>query len=200
MVQITRAADLAMVGANGGGWVGPLGTAGPTSLGVPPAPWTGLGAISDDGLKYGMEEDRKEFTPWGVTSPFRTQVTKSVRTFGITMWETKSPIVKSVMFRTPVADLGPGTDGVSRFAESASPVPDRRSWYFLVADGDSVEGFYVPNGEITKRSDVTYKGEELAGYEVTITAYPDAMNNTVYHAFSSAVLAAPKELQPAPKS
>ncbi|MEU5417706.1 phage tail protein [Streptomyces sp. NPDC020667] len=185
MLQITRAADLAMVGANGGGWVAPLGTPGPTALGTPPSPWTGLGAISDDGLKYGIDEDHKEFTPWGVTSAFRTQITKSVRTFGLTMWETNSPIVKSLMFRLPVADLIPGADGVSKFAESASPSPDRRSWFFLVADGDSMEGFYVPSGEITDRSDVTYKSEDMAGYDIKVTAYPDAANNTVYHLFTT---------------
>ncbi|MEW2580129.1 phage tail protein [Streptomyces syringium] len=199
MVQITRAADLSMVGANGGAWVAPLGTPGPTSLGTPPSPWTGLGAISDDGLKYGIDEDHKEFTPWGVTSAFRTQITKSVRTFGLTMWETNSPIVKSLMFRLPVADLIPGSDGVSKFAETASPVPDRRSWFFLVADGDAMEGFYVPSGEITDRSDVTYKSEDMAGYDIKVTAYPDASNNTVYHLFTTKAPVIPPT-PPAPKS
>ncbi|MEV4739792.1 phage tail protein [Streptomyces sp. NPDC049555] len=202
MIQISRAADLAMVGANGGAWVAPVNTPGPIALGTPPAPWTGLGAISDDGLKYGFDEDHKEFTPWGVTSAFRTQITKSVRTFGITMWETNSPIVKSLMFRIPVNDLAPGADGITRFAETASPAPDRRAWYFLVADGDTMEGFYVPSGEITDRSDVTYKSEDMAGYDVKITAYPDGHNNTVYHTFSVKVPAvdpAPPT-PPAPKS
>ncbi|MEH6373624.1 phage tail protein [Streptomyces sp. KLMMK] len=194
MIQITRAADLAMVGANGGGWVAPEGTAGPIALGVPAAPWAGLGAISDDGLKYGIDEESKEFTPWGVTSAFRTQVTKSVRTFGVTMWETKSPVVKSLMFRIPTADLAPGPDGVAKFAETASPSPDRRSFYFIVADGDSLEGFYVPSGEITDRSDVQYKGEDMVGYEVKITAYPDAANNTVYHQFTAKAPVVPKDL------
>ncbi|MEV6777007.1 phage tail protein [Streptomyces syringium] len=193
MVQITRAADLSMVGANGGGWVAPLGTAGPTALGTPPAPWTGLGAISDDGLKYGVDEDHKEFQPWGVTSAFRTQITKSVRTFGLTLWETNSPIVKSIMFRVPVADLAPGTDGTARFAETASPSPDRRAWYFLVADGDTMSGFYVPSGEVTDRSDVTYKSEEMAGYDIKVTAYPDSANNTVYHTFTAKISNVPKE-------
>ncbi|GAA0423865.1 phage tail protein [Streptomyces luteireticuli] len=185
MVQITRSADLAMVGANGGAWVAPLGTPAPTALGTPASPWTGLGAISDDGLKYGVDEDSKQFMPWGVTSAFRTQITKSARTFGLTLWETNSPIVKSLMFRVPVAELAPGADGVTKFAETASPAPDRRSWYFLVADGDTMEGFYVPAGEISDRSDVTYKSEEMAGFEIKVTAYPDQNNNTVYHLFTA---------------
>ncbi len=185
MLQITRSADLTMVGATGGAWVAPVGTPSPERLGTPPSPWTGLGAISDDGLKFGIDEDHKDFSPWGVTSAFRTQITKSVRTFGLTLWETNNPVVKSLVFRVPVADLTPDKDGVSRFAESATPKPDRRSFYFLTVDGDTMEGFYVPAGEVTDRSDVTYKSEELAGYDVTITAYPDAANVTVYHAFTA---------------
>jgi hypothetical protein len=61
-------------------------------------------------------------------------------------------------------------------------VPDRRAFWFVVLDGDSFQrGFYVPEGEITERSDVTHKQDEIAGFEWTITAYPDASGNTVYH-------------------
>ncbi|MEU2514311.1 phage tail protein [Streptomyces syringium] len=197
MLQITRSADLTMVGATGGAWVAPLGTPSPVGLGTPLAPWAGLGAISDDGLKFGIDEDHKEFSPWGVTSAFRTQITKSVRTFGLTLWETNNPVVKSLVFRIPVTDLAPDKDGIARFAESASPKPDRRAFYFLTVDGDTMEGFYVPAGEVTDRSDVTYKSEEMAGYDITITAYPDASNVTVYHAFTASI---PPAANGAPKA
>ena len=53
--------------------------------------------------------------------------------------------------------------------------------FFL--DGDNFQrGFFVPEGEITERSDVAHKQDSVAGYEWTITAYPDAEGNTVYHA------------------
>ncbi|MBQ1166522.1 phage tail protein, partial [Streptomyces sp. A73] len=67
------------------------------------------------------------------------------------------------------------------FAETASPQPDRRAWWFLVMDGSTAKGFYDPQGEITDRSDVTYKQDEMSGYEITVTAYPDDAGNTVYH-------------------
>lgn len=183
MVNITRAADLTVIGANGGGWVADVGTTAPDSpLTQPLAPWAPLGAISDDGLVYGFDEDSQEFTPWGQTSPFRTQVTKSVRTFKLTLWETARVAVQSIMYRIPAADLAPdSTSGLTTFAETASPSPDRRGWWFAVFDGDTARGFYVPEGEISDRSDVTFKQDEMSGYEITITAYPDAAGNTVYH-------------------
>ncbi|GAA2108213.1 phage tail protein [Streptomyces synnematoformans] len=181
MVSITRAADLTVIGANGGGWVGDLGTAAPTTpLAQPAPPWEPLGAISDDGLVYGFDEDSQQFTPWGLTSPFRTTITQSIRTFGVTLWETSRVAVQSVMYRIPAADLQPES-GLTSYAETASPIPDRRAWYFLVMDGDVAKSFYVPQGEISDRSDVTFKQDEMSGYEITVTAYPDEAGNTVYH-------------------
>jgi len=183
MVNITRASDLTVVGANGGGWVADLGATAPASpLTQPVAPWEPLGAVSDDGLVYGFDEDSKEFTPWGLTSPFRTQITKSIRTFKMTLWETSRVAVQSIMYRIPAADLAPdGTTNLTAFAETASPIPDRRAWWFVVLDGSVAKGFYVPQGEVSDRSDVTFKQEEMSGYEITVTAYPDDAGNTVYH-------------------
>lgn len=182
MVNITRASDLAIIGSNGGGWVANTGTSAPNSpLTQPLPPWEPLGAISDDGLVYGFDEDSQQFTPWGLTSPFRTVVTKSIRTFKITLWETARVSVQSVMYRIPAADLVPDGGGLTSFAETAAPTPDRRGWWFAVFDGDSARGFYVPQGEISDRSDVTFKQDAMSGYEITITAYPDDAGNTVYH-------------------
>ncbi|WP_435601448.1 phage tail protein [Streptomyces sp. C10-9-1] len=182
MVNITRAADLMEVGANGAGWVADLGTASPGDPLVQPlAPWAPLGGISDDGLVQGFDEESQEYTPWGYTSPIRTTITKSLRTFKITAWETGRTTVKSLQYRKALEDLTP-VDGLTSYAETASPLPDRRSWWFIVLDGDTSLGFYVPEGEISDRADVTHKQDQMAGYEWTITAYPDAQGNTVYHA------------------
>ncbi|MEV0830897.1 MULTISPECIES: hypothetical protein [Streptosporangiaceae] len=183
MVNIIRDASLAVVGINGGAWVGPLGTAQPVDpAAAPTGAWLAIGAISEDGLTNGVDEDSEQFTPWGLGSPFRTVVTSSIRTFSFTAWETNRPIVKSLQYRVDVAELVP-TLGVTTFAESANQAPDRRSWLFDVYDGATWERFYVPEGEITERSDVTYQNGEMVGYEWTISTYPDAANNLVYHSY-----------------
>ena len=183
-MNITRSSDLALVGANGGGWVADLGATAPATPQTQPlAPWAPLGAISDNGLVYGFDEASAEFTPWGLTSPFRRQITKSIRTFKMDLWETGRVAVQSIMYRIPQASLAP-VSGLTSFAETASPVPDRRAWYFIVADGTSYRAFFVPQGEVTDRNDVTFKQSEMSGYQITITAYPDVAGNTVYHADS----------------
>lgn len=188
MPTITRAADLAVVGANGGGWTVDLGAsipAAPTDFTSPTSPWLPLGAISEDGLTYGFDEDAEQFTPWGLAAPFRTVVTRSVRTFSVTLWETNRRIVRSVMYRLAVADLAPDAGGIHSFSETASPTPDRRAWLWHVYDGDTMESFFVPEGEISDRSDVTFKQDEMSGYEIEMTAYPDASGITVYHLYAA---------------
>ncbi|GGK61213.1 hypothetical protein Sme01_02850 [Sphaerisporangium melleum] len=183
MVTIARADDLAVVGADGGAWAAPLGTAQPVDpRSAPASPWMAIGAISDDGLSMGFDEDSESFTPWGLSSPFRTVVTSSTRTFQFTMWETKRPVVRSLMFRQDIANLDP-TDGVVSFAESGTVTPDRRSWIFDIYDGENFERIYVPEGEITDRGDITAAQGEMQGYEVTVTAYPDSAGNISYRSY-----------------
>jgi hypothetical protein len=182
MVDITRSADLTAIGSNGGLWIAGTGTAAPANpVTQPAAPWLPAGAISDDGTTYGFDEDNTEFQPWGLTSPFRTTITKSIRTLKFTLWETSRVINASVMFRVAVADLAPDPDGYTAYAETASPTPDRRAWYLLVFDGDVVKSLYVPQGEVTDRGDVVYKQDTISGFDLTVTAYPDDAGNTVYH-------------------
>lgn len=183
MANIERSADLAVVGANGGAWATDKGAAiptAPTDTTTMPSGLYAVGAISDDGLTYAFDEDSESFTAWGQLAPFRTEVTRSTRTFQLTMWETNRPIAKSLMYRLPVADVTATTNKYD-FAETSAPVPDRRSWLIDVMDGGNIERFWVPVAEVTDRDDVTYKSDEMSGFNVTLTAYPDEDGNTVYH-------------------
>lgn len=184
MPTITRAEDLAMVGANGGAWTVDMGVATPTApadFSALSSPWLPVGAISDNGLKIGFSEDNQSFTPWGETTPFRTVITKSVRTVDLTLWETNRAICKSLWYRQPVSAFTPDGQGVTSFAESASPPPDRRAWVWDVYDGNTLERYFAPIAEVTDRTDVTVKQNEMISYEIKVTAYPDDAGNTIYH-------------------
>lgn len=185
MATIARSVDLSVVGANGGGWCTDLGAAVPEvptdHTTQPDAAFLPLGAISEEGLTYGFDEDSQEFLAWGQLTAYRSQITRSLRTFQCTLWETNRAICKSVMFRKTIAEVTPDSEGLFSFEETATPTPDRRSWIFDVIDGPTMERFYVPVGEITDRDDVEFTSEEVAGYNVTITAYADTNNVSVYH-------------------
>jgi hypothetical protein len=185
MAVIERNVDLSVVGANGGGWAVDLGAAIPTAptaydstLAVALLP---LGAISEDGLNYGFDENKQDFFAWGQLTPYRSQVTQSLRTFQVTLWETNRAICKSLMFRKEVSAVTVDGSGEFTFAETAQPAPDRRSFVFDVMDGETIERFFVPVGEVTNRESVSYKNDEISGYRITITTYADSVGNTVYH-------------------
>lgn len=183
MVQIERSRDLTMVGANGGGWVAAAKTAQPAELEeAPAAPWAALGAISGDGLTAAFEEDQESFIPWGFTTAFRKVTTSSERTFSATLWETLRPSVLSLMYKKPVADMTPDeTTGKLQFAESADQKPDPRAFLWDVYDGSVIHRYYVPEGEVTDRGDVSQQTAEMRGFELTFSAYPDDAGNTIYH-------------------
>jgi len=184
MAVITRSVDLSVVGANGGGWCTDLGAATPATPATYDASLAAgllpMGAVSQDGLAYGFAEDSQDFIAWGQLTPFRSQITKSLRTFKITLWETNRAINKSLMYRLPVSEVTT-TAGDYSFEETAAPTPDRRAFVFDVMDGLSIERFFVPVGEVTNRDDVSFKPDEIAGYSLTITAYADTAGVTVYH-------------------
>lgn len=177
--------DLSVIGANGGGFVTDLGAAIPTAPtnynSVLDSAFVPLGAVSEDGLGYGFDEDSQTFTRWGSLTPYRTQITRSQRTFTCNLWETNRAIAKSVMYRVPVADVTPDMAGEYNFEETASPTPDRRAWVFDVVDGLTMERHFVPVGEVSNRENIQFNATTIAGYGLTITAYADAAGVTVYH-------------------
>lgn len=184
MTQIVdRDVDLLLVGVNGAAWTTDFGLATPAAptdpAATPANTWEPCGAVSEDGLTAGFSEDRQDIRVWGLLSPFRTITTSSVRTFQLTLVETQRDIVASVWYRKAIADLA-RVSGVRTIPDSSTPAPDRRAWLFRSIDGNVVMQYYVPLGEITDRADVQHQSSNAAAYQITVTAYPDSVGNTVY--------------------
>lgn len=182
-------ADLALVGATGVAYTAPVGTAAPLGFAALAATWKELGYISQDGLTGAVSEERQTWTPWGQLSPIRTQVTSSTKTFAITAWET-NPVILGLYYKAADADLVPdSTTNVITFAESDRPAPDRRAFLFDIADGLNLMRIYIPEGEVTEKGDVVYKSDDLVGYPLTMSAYPDGAGHSTYRSFKLAALA-----------
>lgn len=180
---VDRDVDLLLVGIDGAAWTTDFGLAAPaaptTPATTPANTWEPCGAVSEDGLTAGFAEEQQDIRVWGVLAAFRTITTSSIRTFQLTFVETQRDIVASIWYRKAIADLA-RVSNVRTIADSSTPTPDRRAWLFRSIDGNTVMQYYVPVGEVTNRADVTHNSTNAAAYQVTITAYPDELGNTVY--------------------
>ena len=177
---MSRNKDLTFVGADGRGYVGATGSTAPTgdpSTGTLDAAFKDLGWCNEDGLEVGVDEDRQDFPAWGSLGPIATQITKRTRTFVISPLEA-SAIVLGLY--DGVADPTPDAGGVMEYAITDSPDQDVRAWVFDTFNGGKWIRYYVPQGEITGRENLTHKADEMAAYKFTVTAYPGSDGVSVY--------------------
>lgn len=175
--------ELARLGVTGALRVAPVGTAAPTGMDTWTDGWIDLGYISDDGITESVDEDTEDFTPWQSSTPIRTEITRSTKTFSLTLWETSAATV-SLYYRVPEADMSTSADGVVEFTEGGKPARDLRSFGIDVIDGTYHRRIILPQAEVTERGDITYKSDTMIGYEITISAYPDRNGVAVRRSFS----------------
>lgn len=59
-------------------------------------------------------------------------------------------------------------------------LPERRSWVFLMKDGDARMIIVVPDGQVTEVGDVTFNSSGAVVWPVTLATYPDEDGNSIY--------------------
>ncbi len=174
--------ELARLGVTGALWVAPMGTTAPTGMEDWPDGFEDLGYISDDGVTESVDEDTEDFTPWQSNTPIRTEITSSVKTFQCTLWESKAATI-GLFYRIGTSEMSTDSDGVVSFAEKGKPHRDPRCFGLDVIDGTYHRRIIVPYGEVTERGDISYKSDEMIGYEITISAYPGSDGVSVRRLF-----------------
>ena len=142
--------------------------------------WIQVGACDQAGLTEGFKITTQSVMAIGVQTPYRTIYTDQEKSFQLTMLELERDIVQSVLFRVGLATLVRDTNGFRSLAENANLYPDRRSWLFRIADGNSIQQIYAPVAEITQVADVVYDQKDVSKADVTMTCYPDTSGNTAY--------------------
>jgi hypothetical protein len=134
------------------------------------------GYISSDGLTQAIGADTNEIKAWGGDIVRRVQTSHDV-TYQFTMIETNS-----VTLGTYYGDANVSGANV-QIKAGDSPI---KVFVFEVADGNKKVRVVVPNGQVTDRGDVVFNNEDSVGYNVTVTAYPDA-NGVKAYLYSSGI-------------
>ena len=163
-------------------WRAPLGSTLPTDATTAlDAAFSCLGYISEDGVVNSTEINTEEIRAWGGDVVLAPQTSKADR-FKMTFIEMLNiEVLKTVFGNSNVS--GTLATGIA-IAANAKELEESAYVVEMALKGGVKKRIVIPDGKITEIGDTSYKDNEAAGYETTITALPDATENTHYEYLS----------------
>lgn len=159
---------------SGAVWVGPLTATLPTSVDATLTGFTELGYVSEDGLTNTNGLESADIKDWGGTTVLTTQTGKSDE-FKFKLLEVLNPEVLKVIYGSDNVTVNGSTIKVEA---NADPLDDY-AWIFdiMLRDG-SLKRIVIPCGTIKELGDIGYVGSDATGFDITLSATPDADGNT----------------------
>lgn len=160
--------------SRGGIWVAPLTATVPTdattALG---ADFKCLGFASEDGLTNSMSYESEEVKAWGGDTVLSMQ-TGFTDTFSVRLIEAlNEDVIKTIYNSANVSgSLSSQTEGLSIKANNA--IRDSYIWVYELTLGNRLKRIVIPSAKITELGEIAYRDNEPVGYDITLTAVPDA--------------------------
>ena len=163
----------------GGVWVGAVGVTLPTSAtsAIDTALFACAGYCSEDGVTNSSSISTQDIKAWGgdvVASP----LTEKKDTFKWKMIEAGNGVVLKLV-NNDANVSGTIVSGITVKVNAQDKIPHS----FIIdmqVSANILKRIVIPNGKITAIGDIAYKDGEAVGYEITVTAFPDAQGNTHY--------------------
>jgi hypothetical protein len=160
----TNAANV-RVGVSGEVSFAPAGSTLPTDATTAlDAAFTGLGYNSDDGVTETVDRQMSNVVAWQNGDIVRKVKNSEEVMYQFTLIETTADVLE--------AYYGNFT-AVSGSAKVGGQANTRGSWVIQVIDGADILRIVIPDGEVTELGTLNYS-DDVTGYTVTVTAYPDA--------------------------
>ena len=162
----------------------PAGTAVPTDATTALAnTFIAMGYISEDGVKNDSSFDTEAIREWGGDPVYETESNRS-DVFKMMFIESINPdVLKAVHNAANVS--GTLTDGIA--VQVDGDEHETAAWVIeMVLRGGVLKRICIPEAKISKIAEVVYKRNEAIGYDVELTAFPDASGNYHYEYIKSA--------------
>ena len=169
MVNIAHNVRVATTGAVS---FAPIGTALPLdAVAALAATFTDVGYIGPDGVTQAIETDVTDITVWQNGDTVRKVQTSHDVTFQLVMLETNALSLKIYYAdATATASVVKVTGAQSLHNVVVIDVIDEKRSIRIV----------LPDAQVTERGEIVYQNEEATGYDITLTAYPDASGVKAY--------------------
>ena len=149
----------------------PLGTQLPTdAISDLSAEWVNVGYISEDGVTNSNSPETDGIKAWGGDIVYNA-LTEKDDTWQFTMIEITNEEVLKVVYGSENVS-GDLANGITVKANN-SEQEERAYIIDMVLRGKHLKRVVIARGQVTEVGDVTYKDDDVVGYETTISAHPD---------------------------
>lgn len=156
----------------------PYGTTAPTTIDAALTSFDELGYASEDGIENNNSPSTDTAKAWGgdIVYAFTTE---KEDTFHFTLIEAANADVLKATYND--ANITGSSLNTGITVKANAKEGDENVWVFDILMRDGVaKRIVVPDGKVSEVGAITYKDDELVGYELTITALPDSNGNTHY--------------------
>ena len=169
-------ASAAKPGVGGGIWYAPIGTTLPTDASTAlNASFVALGYVSDSGVARSISRSNTVVNAWG--GDVVAVLTKGkTETFKFRLIEPSNVDVLGLTFGEASGTLA---NGITVKSKTDISTPHEFVISTIMAD-DVHQRIVIPKGVITDVGEVDYKDDDVVGFELTVTAMPDANGVTAY--------------------